>query len=543
MKRLLYMVPALALVACASTSPEQADGSPATGDAAVGADAAVPASDGGAGDPLDVFFDDVTNAICGALFRCCNDSDLTDYFAPHLHNDRFEALWPQMPPNAEMNEGQCRATVGQMLRLQPFGDWVAAARAGRVTFDAGKHQQCLAALNGASCGASVRAALFDSQCFGFAAPVGGDRQRSMFKRTAVAGAACTPIRDGVGASFYGTCDPARAFCCYADPANPELGCTYPFEGESGQPRAGVCQAVAADGAACNPVPPFQFCATGSDCDSYDAVCVPDNDTPLQVGDVCVDNSFNTLGQCVDSWCDLIGTGACTARKVNGDACTAGYECTSGYCDETCGPNNYCSSNGAMPAMDAGVPDGGVADAGVPDAPATPDAPVAGSGETCAGAVDLMAASSASSGSYSFEVTDSFAVADDYNPLDSSGKAPGCSLVYDAVGKDKVYEVTLQPGQTLRLRFSAAPNTAKGGVYLLDDCASGSWPDYDGSSLCGSNEYATQFCGVVGCDPATLNFTYPTMLDGAATTTKTFYVVADQVGAADATGFTLEWSID
>ena len=102
---------------------------------------------------------------------------------------------------------------------------------------------------------------------------------------------------------------------------------------------------------------------------------------------------------------------------------------------------------------------------------------------------------------------------------------------------------MAPGQTLRTRFSV-PLQVSGGIYVLDSCgASPSWPDLDGSGLCGSNEYRSHgYCGATTCDPVEFNFTWPLAVDGVATTTKDFYLVVDEVGANLGTDFTLEWML-
>ena len=147
------------------------------------------------------------------------------------------------------------------------------------------------------------------------------------------------------------------------------------------------------------------------------------------------------------------------------------------------------------------------------------------------------------GNFTHRLQTGFGANDDYNPLDSSGKQPGCSLVYDAFGKDVVFKVTLQPGETLYTRL-AVPFEVAGGIYLLDDCsASPAWPDLDQSGMCGSNEYASHgWCGFVTCDPLDWNFEWPMFLNGMPTQAKDFYLVIDEVGADTGSEFTLEWRI-
>lgn len=131
---------------------------------------------------------------------------------------------------------------------------------------------------------------------------------------------------------------------------------------------------------------------------------------------------------------------------------------------------------------------------------------------------------------------SFAASDDYNPLMSSGLPPHCAFAYDARGKDVAYRVALAPGDRLKVRAELADGK-QAAVYLLDACPAATWPDFDGSGACGSNEYAVGFCGPVGCDPANLEVHVPTTSVPA-----TYWLVIDQVGGADSSGYVVDWSI-
>jgi hypothetical protein len=339
----LLCAAALAAV-CACDSADSAD--PGAIDAMAVIDSrVVPNTDAAPPPALEDFSARVADAVCDVLFRCCDD-DLETYFGPHRNSDLLAAFHERLPPNATLDESECRPLVAEMLEVAPFGDWLREARAGRVTFRAAEFETCLDALAKATCGEQARAALFDEQCFAFYAPLGGDEQRSLFERTGSTGDACAPIRDGVGAAFYGTCDPHTHYCCYIAPDNPGLGCTYPFTGD-GEPRSGTCQPVAATGAACSASPPLQFCATGSDCDAYELHCVEPVDIVLTVGDPCADDGFNLLGRCEDAWCDLFGSRECEAQKPDGSECTAAYECASGGCEEgLCGVSTLCAGTGA-----------------------------------------------------------------------------------------------------------------------------------------------------------------------------------------------------
>ncbi|HSN30092.1 MAG TPA: hypothetical protein VLT45_27585, partial [Kofleriaceae bacterium] len=326
------------LACCSKASPRLPDGGqPATGDA--------PASP-----PGDHLVERAATSICGALFRCCT-TDLEAYFAPYRANDLLKAYRDRLPPAATLDETSCRQVVAEMLDIVPLGDWARAAAAGTVELDQPALQRCISALDHAACGEPARAALWDSTCFGFAAPAGGTEQRAFVHRTRHAGDTCAPIRDGVGATFYGTCDPTTSFCCYSQPG--ATGCQFPFDSAS-TPRTGTCQAVAATGASCSTAAPLSLCATGQDCDADSATCTAPSTTPLAIGQMCIDSHYQELGLCQGSWCDVLGSGKCMAFRDDGAACTSADECRSQHCDHTCLPDTRC--DGAMPPGDAGVAD-------------------------------------------------------------------------------------------------------------------------------------------------------------------------------------------
>lgn len=471
----------------------------------------------------------VAASVCGALFRCCDD-DLTTYFAPFRDNERLASFRDRLPPAATLDEAGCRAVLAPMLDIVPLGDWVRASLAGEVRYDEAAAGACLAALDQATCGQPIRDAVWDSTCFGFAAPSGGSEQRAVFPRTRGVGESCGPIRDGIGATFYGTCDPATAFCCYQEPGM--TGCQFPFSADG--PRQGTCEATAQAAASCSVTPPIKLCATGADCSDDSATCVLSSTAPLAIGAPCVDPSFNLLGACQDSFCDLFGSRECEALRANGETCLGGDECTSGFCDTVCKTNEICTPGTTNPPTDAGVDS-------MPDA-SPPDAPPTTSDERCSGAPALAAASSTSPlSSYTSRITGSFGASNDYNPLMASGLPPSCAFAYDARGKDVVYAVTLAPGERLKLRAELVDGK-QAGIYLLDSCPGASWPDFDLSGACGSNEYGAGSCGVVSCDPALLDFRYPAVVSGVPTTTATFWLVIDQIGGDDSTGFVVDWRI-
>lgn len=491
---------AIVALACAACSSAQSNSVPVPDAPVPEVDATPPASAA-----------DVTkraaDSIGSALFRCCDD-DLVEYFAPYRANELLEAFRDRLPPADEM---ACKTVLKEMLDIVPLGDWVTRASTGDVTFDAPAFDACLAALDGAACGDAVRAAVWDSTCLGFAAPAGGTSQRSFFRRTQGPSAACKPIRDGMGAAFYGTCDPTAAYCCYEVPGRD--GCQFPYDAD-GNARSGTCHAVAATGQTCSPSAPVKLCATGSDCDGDTLKCVLPIEMPLAVGAACIDAGYYLLGTCQDSYCDIFGTKKCEAPKANGIDCSADEECQSGRCKTTCVPMDICT----------GV--------------ATPPPPPPADGETCTSARDLVTSSSASTtAGYSHRVAGSFGAVDNYNPLETSGLPPNCSVVYNANGHDVVYQVTLQPGDVLRMRLELTDGK-QAGLYVLNSCPAATWPDSDQSGSCGSNEYNVGFCNVVGCDPATLTLTNPAMASAA-----TFWIVADQVAGTTSTGFNLDWRLD
>ncbi len=266
-------------------------------------------------------------------------------------------------------------------------------------------------------------------------------------------------------------------------------------------------------------------------------CVAPVVADLSVGAACISSSFQSLGTCRHSYCDVLGTGKCEAFRADGAACTSGEQCMSERCSTVCVANQVCT--GAHPGGgDTTMPDGGV-----PPLDAAPDAApdaAATSNEACSLAPTLASVSTSSPvAGFTSRLVGTFGSTNDYNPLDSSGLPPACAFAYDARGRDVVYAITLSPGQRLKARLELAGGK-QAALYLLDTCPGGSWPDFDASGACGSNEYAVGFCNVVGCDPANLTVTYPTMLGGQPTQPATFWLVIDEVAGDTATGFTLDW---
>lgn len=287
---------------------------------------------------LDRLAQDIAQSVCGALFRCCTSDHLAQYFIPYRNNQLLESFKPRLPPDATLTQETCTTVLQEMIQIVPFGDWIAAAKAGDVQFDPTAAQTCLRSIQNATCGDAVRNALFDSTCFGFSPPIGGKEQRKAFLRTASAGQACTMLRDGVGAGFYGTCDPTQSFCCYPNAQGSNEPCGLPREGAKG-----VCKKASAENETCAVAPAVQLCQTGLDCNDEKNRCEAPKTAPRKIGESCATERFEVLGECTDSWCDLTGTRLCTARKNDGATCGFGNECNSGGCEgKRCTTPTYCT---------------------------------------------------------------------------------------------------------------------------------------------------------------------------------------------------------
>ncbi|TNE51159.1 MAG: hypothetical protein EP343_03465 [Deltaproteobacteria bacterium] len=281
----------------------------------------------------------IAEGICGALFRCCNKDSVNFYFSPYKNSPNLPEFSKKLPPEVPLDAQSCPALVKAMIDVVPFGDWIKASKEGLVTFQAAEAQTCLDALKNATCGTQIRAALFDSTCFGFSPPGGGDLQRKMFKRTTAPGGKCVVIRDGVGSGFFGSCNPKQGFCCYPDSSGDPSKCSYPKTGSKG-----VCKQAAAEGESCKSLPPIQVCATGLSCDSGTRQCVAPSNATLQQGDVCADKSYNLLGTCKDSWCDITGSKKCEPLKADNEKCLGSFECKSQSCNkDTCGASPICNA--------------------------------------------------------------------------------------------------------------------------------------------------------------------------------------------------------
>jgi hypothetical protein len=260
---------------------------------------------------------------------------MEEYFAVFANNELFTDYRDQLPPTANWSPSECQRVLNEMLSIVPFGSWLEQVKAGEVTFNAAAAAQCLEALS-APCSEALSAALLDSTCFAFAAPLGGDEQRRVFSRNKGVGEPCRPIADGFGALFFGTCDPTLAFCCVPVEGF-EDDCAFPTASDEG-----ICKAASGANEPCSDFDPTVLCRTGLECVNF--VCQAPVTTPLSLGDACWDDeNFVNLGECRDSYCDIMGSNSCVALKDDSSPCDYGYQCRSGYCDQlACVENQFCT---------------------------------------------------------------------------------------------------------------------------------------------------------------------------------------------------------
>jgi len=285
---------------------------------------------------------EIAESICGALFRCCSEEDKERFFTPIVATPGFEGFVERVPPAVELDESSCTDVLEAVYSEQPFGSWIAGTDRLGVRFQQDAFDSCRAELSDASCGAEVRSALFDGRCFGWQPPGSAGVHRGIFRRTATVGDECQPVRDGVGAAYFGTCDPEVSFCCYRDPARPDIGCTHPYTAEA-EPRVGTCVTVSTAGEECSALAPVQLCQTGMTCESSTSRCVNESEMALGTGEACVDARFNLLGSCTDGYCDLFGSRECTPFRSDGDSCIGAEECRSGACtDGRCAVLRFCA---------------------------------------------------------------------------------------------------------------------------------------------------------------------------------------------------------
>ncbi len=311
------------------------------------ADAFVADEDGGStAGALDTFETDVATAKCAALFRCCDADSRTEFFGQY---ECFGGLTcpyedqQEMIPPADM--AAC-VTLMEALDEVTFGAWLTEARAGRVGFDPVAHQACLDDLSTAACGDELTAALYDATCFArTAGTVFSDAQpiqHASFERTAGVGDDCVTFFE----EPYGSCDPEVAFCCVGGAGSCTTG------GEGGQ--SGTCVAASDVGESCTQFPD-QLCEAGLECQEPSAIgetstcAAPTTPPALDEGDACLSESFESLGECMGSYCDS-DTRQCEPTLANGETCSADPECTSGNCAVTSGGGPFVTRECADPTF-------------------------------------------------------------------------------------------------------------------------------------------------------------------------------------------------
>jgi hypothetical protein len=303
-------------------------------------------SDAGTGEAgatvsLDALSGQIAGDVCAALFRCCaSEQDLNAYFAPYVASNRLASVRSRLPPMvapAAFTEAQCRSALSDAFAITPWADWVSAARAGRVSYDGAAAGACSAQLARASCGRPVWDALTDPRCFGFS-PGTGDVQRSFFRRTQAAGAACSYVRDGAGGVFFGTCDPTQAFCCF------ESGGRCTVVPNAMLPAAmGTCRAAGAVGESCTIAPALRVCRTGLECDGSGRCAAPRTGTLASLAP-CWSAADGLLGDCpAGEFCDLFGASRCSPLRAQGALCSGGDQCASAFCQ--------CPSTGCTASAD------------------------------------------------------------------------------------------------------------------------------------------------------------------------------------------------
>lgn len=281
---------------------------------------------------LDDLVDSVVAATCDSLSRCCNGDEVLNFWRGIVANERLAHLASSLPPEVEYNADTCLTMLSDVFVMMPLGPWIEAVRSGQASYDAEAAHDCVERLNDAQCGPETTQLLFEGDCFSFQPPLSGDRRP--FSRLQTESEECTPIADGVGGAFYGTCDPHSTWCATMNDATAAL---TPIG------STGVCVAAAAEGEPCGLFPSVSVCQRGLEC-GLDDVCVAKVElVDIPMGETCYDRAdFTVLGDCADGYCDVLGSNLCEPAKSAGSECSVGYQCQSGNClDSLCSERAYC----------------------------------------------------------------------------------------------------------------------------------------------------------------------------------------------------------
>ena len=101
-------------------------------------------------------------------------------------------------------------------------------------------------------------------------------------------------------------------------------------------------AAADEGEPCGAIGNMRICKTGLECDFESGTCQAPQTAELALGDECYAN-FSLLGDCVNSYCDMMGSNIRNpSRCAEGEATTFPYECTTGACDAGTCATNVCA---------------------------------------------------------------------------------------------------------------------------------------------------------------------------------------------------------
>lgn len=304
--------------------------------------------DGGSPGRLGTMLEEIATAQCGALFRCCDDTSVEDFFSsyrafPGLPSP-FTALQDRLPPDATLDAESCVELLVDLHTIAPFGPWLEAAAAGEVTLDEDALDACIASLEDASCGPNVSAALRDTDCFAYLGSFEPDRPRTtargFLQRSGGVDATCRWLEDG-SVDIYGSCDPSEAFCCVPEEGSTDCSLAA---GE------GTCVATAALGETCSDFPllpcaPGLVCRPGAGIEDP-STCVAPATASIANGEACRDESYWPIGVCSEGFCNF--ENQCEALRADGEGCDEGRQCASGHCAgepgaAVCAPWAYCAS--------------------------------------------------------------------------------------------------------------------------------------------------------------------------------------------------------